>query len=374
MVFCQKHIISDRLVDTTKLNQCRIAQMAIQYILRNRINSKIPFIFTALVILCVSNCSQFSGSEETYSADYFKGMNIFFMNSRNVYQPTEYDKTLDELLSAGINTVFVVTFHYAKTETSDSIFSTEETIPESTLCRIIEHTRSKGIEPILKPHIDLINGTPRYLCEPADINKWVDFYRDILLQYTRVSNLYGLKKFVIGTEIDKIADSKVFRSMIRNTVRQNFNGELLYASSFDHFISTAIWDDVDAIGVNAYLNLCRRDDCSLAELTESWNYWLNIIDRISISKGKPVYITEIGYYSRYGCAINPGDWQRRSEINLSEQAQAYEALLCQAYAFTNIKGIFWWQWELNNPWRSDSADYTPNGKPAEDVLRKYWNH
>jgi len=301
-------------------------------------------------------------------------MNIFFMNSRNCYRPVEFENALNELLLAGVNTVFIVTFHYAEDDASDSIFGTGETVPDSTLCEIIEHTRAKGIEPILKPHIDLLNGMPRYSIKPVNISKWIASYKDVMLRYIDISNVYDLDKFVIGTEIDNIADSKEFHSMISNVIRHRYKGEILYAASFDHFLSSSIWSVVDAIGVNAYFNLCQRDDCLQSELVESWNYWLNTIDRISISKSKPVFITEIGYYSREGCAINPGDWNRGGNINCDEQAQAYEALLCQAYEFSNIKGIFWWQWELNNPWENDSSDYTPNNKPAEQILSKFWNN
>ncbi len=335
---------------------------------------RITFIICVLVALFANSCITSPSSEQLYSSNYLKGMNIFFMSSRNCYRPVEYDNTLNELLLAGINTVFIITFYYADDETSDSIFATNETVPDSILCKIIEQTRAKGIEPVIKPHIDLLNKMPRYLIKPKNMSTWLGFYKDILLRYIEISNTYNLNKIVIGTEIDNVADSKDFHSLIRNTLRHNYNGEFLYASSFDHFLSSSIWSVVDAIGVNAYFNLCQRDDCLQVELVESWNYWLNIIDRISIAKSKPVFITEIGYYSREGCAINPGDWSREGEINFHEQEQAYEALLCQAYKFSNIKGIFWWQWELNNTWGNDSSDYTPNNKPAEQILTKYWNN
>jgi hypothetical protein len=331
-------------------------------------------IVSVLVALFANSCITSPSSVKLYSSNYLKGMNVFFMSSRNCYRPVEYENTLNKLLLAGVNTVFIITFYYVKDEIADSIFATKETVPDSILCKIIEHTRAKGIEPILKPHIDLMNSMPRYLMKPTNMSRWIGFYKDILLRYIEISNTYGLNKIVIGTEINNIADCKEFHALIRDTLRHNYNGELLYASSFDHFLSSSIWSEVDAIGVNAYFNLCQRDDCLQADLVQSWNYWLNIIDRISISKKKPVFITEIGYYSRDGCAINPGDWSKGGHINFDEQAQAYEALLCQAYAFNNIKGIFWWQWELNNLWENDSSDYTPNNKPAEQILRKFWNN
>jgi hypothetical protein len=176
---------------------------------------------------------------------------------------------------------------------------------------------------------------------------------------------------VIGTEIDNIADSPQFHAMLEK-FKTVFNGTTIYAASFDHFLNTNIWKYVDLIGINTYYNMCNNDDSTLLELQESWNYWLTIIDNFSTGWKKPVIITEIGFYSRNGCAINPGDFSRGGEICYKNQAKAYEAVLSQTGYINNIKGIFWWQWELNNQWTSDSADYTPENKPAQEILQKYW--
>jgi hypothetical protein len=325
------------------------------------------------LLLMLPSCILTGDGEAGYGDGYAKGMNIFFMRSRNAYRPAEYDATLDELKRVGVNTVFIITFHFVKKATSDSIFATAESIPDSTLAAIIEQTQAKGLKPILKPHIDVLDATPRYRIRPAHIEQWVGCYRRILQRSVTLSNHYGLGTLVVGTELDGVAETPQFRTLLRDELRTSFRGELWYAASFDHFLSCSLWPVVDAIGVNAYFNLCRRDDCSPQELMESWNYWLNTLERFSRAHAKAVYITEIGYYSRAGCAINPGDWSTGGGIDVDEQAQAYEALLSQAHAFSAIKGIFWWQWELNNPWESDSADYTPQDKPAQDVLARYWS-
>ena len=47
--------------------------------------------------------------------------------------------------------------------------------------------------------------------------------------------------------------------------------------------------------------------------------------------------------------------------------------LCQAEAFTNIKGIFFWHLGIKQPLERLSNDYTPEGKEAEQIIRKYWH-
>jgi hypothetical protein len=324
------------------------------------------------LLLMLPSCFLMDTGEVGYGDGYAKGMNIFFMHSRNAYRPAEYDASLDELKGVGVNTVFLITFHYVKTAASDSIFTNGESIPDSTLAAIIEHTLARGLTPILKPHIDVLDATPRYRIQPAHIERWIGCYRQILQRSVALSKRYGLTTLVVGTELDVVAETPQFQALLRDEIRPAFDGQLWYAASFDHFLSCSVWPVVDAIGVNGYFNLCQRDDCSQGELLESWNYWLNTLERFSHAHAKPVYITEIGYYSRAGCAINPGDWSRGGAVDFAEQAQAYEALLSQAHAFGSIKGIFWWQWELNNPWGNNRADYTPQDKPAQDVLARYW--
>ncbi len=327
----------------------------------------LPF-FLIFLTLCKCNLN-ITG----YSQHFFKGMNIFFQKStRNVYRPDEFREDLRQMRSLGVNTLFLIPLHYCSDQFSDTIKATKETIEDSVLESIIISSQQQGFNVILKPHIDLENGNPRYQLKPSNLQNWLRCYRDILYRYVELSNKYTLSHLVIGTEIDNIADSPLFYKLIQE-IRNIYPGVIIYSSSFDHFLKTDIWQHVDVIGINTYYNLCNNDNCSKSELAESWNYWLTHINNFASEKGKPVFITECGFYSREGCAINPGDWSRGGNISQREQAKSYEALLCQAAAFTNIKGIFFWQWELNNPWNDSSRDYTPEGKEAEQIIRKYWH-
>lgn len=330
-------------------------------------HNTLPFL---LFFLALNKCNlNITG----YNQHYFKGINIFFQKStRNIYKPDEFRSDLRQMSSLGINTVFLISFHYCSDQFSDTIKATAETLEDSVLESIIISSQQQGFNVILKPHIDLENGKPRYQIKPANLQIWIDCYRDILYRYVKLSNKYNLSHLVIGTEIDNIAYSPLFLRLIQE-IRNNYQGALIYSSSFDHFLKTDIWQHVDIIGINAYYNLCNNNNCTESELTESWNYWLTHINNFASGKGKPVFITECGFYSREGCAINPGDWSRGGSISQREQAKSYEALLCQAEAFTNIKGIFFWHWELNNPWNDSSNDYTPEGKEAEQIIRKYWH-
>jgi hypothetical protein len=55
-------------------------------------------------------------------------------------------------------------------------------------------------------------------------------------------------------------------------------------------------------------------------------------------------------------------------IDLQEQADCYQAVLEVLWGKPWLKGIFWWQWNaISTQWPVD-----PHGKPAEEVLKKYY--
>jgi hypothetical protein len=70
--------------------------------------------------------------------------------------------------------------------------------------------------------------------------------------------------------------------------------------------------------------------------------------------------------------MRPWDWENPGELDLSEQALCYQAVIRAFGEKTWFKGIYWWNWEpdlsLGGP--ADKG-YTPFGKPAEIVL-KHW--
>ncbi len=62
------------------------------------------------------------------------------------------------------------------------------------------------------------------------------------------------------------------------------------------------------------------------------------------------------------------------DIDMEAQERAYRALLTQAGGYEKVKGIFWWQWELNGAGGITNGDYTPRDKPAQGVIKEYWGN
>ena len=81
-------------------------------------------------------------------------------------------------------------------------------------------------------------------------------------------------------------------------------------------------------------------------------------------------LTEVGYASRDGAAGAPWDYTGRGKLDLEEQRRCYAALRDAWSGVEELGAIFIWNWHGKGGRRD--RDYTPRGKPAEKVLRKWW--
>jgi hypothetical protein len=71
-------------------------------------------------------------------------------------------------------------------------------------------------------------------------------------------------------------------------------------------------------------------------------------------------------------ANDPGNWHAKGTIDNALQADLYRAALTAARSMEFVKGVFWWQWELNNRSSEQKIDYSPQKKAAQDVLKEFW--
>jgi hypothetical protein len=95
--------------------------------------------------------------------------------------------------------------------------------------------------------------------------------------------------------------------------------------------------------------------------------------------GKPVLFTEIGYRSDPDGAAKPRVWPRdpraqAAEGDLRLQADCYEAFFHTFWDEEWFAGAFFWKWypALPTDERATNVDYSPQGKPAGQVLARWY--
>ena len=88
---------------------------------------------------------------------------------------------------------------------------------------------------------------------------------------------------------------------------------------------------------------------------------------------KPVLITEMVLKSSRGTWIKPYDYREERVLSLDHQSRAYEAMFSALSDRPWLKGIYWWKWPTQlDRGGPKNDDFTPNGKPAEQVVAKWY--
>lgn len=323
-----------------------------------------------LLTTLFTSCSLFGPVEETNQ--YSKGVNIFFTDYRNTFEVADFTSNVQYLKNIGVDTIVLVPNLFLTNENSSKIITNAKTIRIQDLDNAVKISKSFKMKVVLKPHLNLLNKLPRYKLDPKNSEVFSEEYLQYISPYLELSVSNGLDLFTIGTELDIIASEAYFNEIIQ-TVKNDYPSlDLVYSASWDHFISKDLNLNTDTIGVNAYFSLSKTDSPDKSDLYYSWQNYLNLLHEVHLYTGKKIIITEVGYINKTGTSINPGIWEFSGVPSEEIQADCYGALLSQVNNNTFIDGVWFWNWELNGVCCESNIDYTPKGKKAEDVLKKYW--
>jgi len=235
--------------------------------------------------------------------------------------------------------------------------------------------RARGIHVLLKPHIWTHEGWTGQIAmrTEADWARWFESYRTFILHYADLAQASGMEALAVGTELGGTTQrEREWRSLIAE-VRKHYHGKLVYcanwAEDLDH---VRFWDALDWIGVQAYYPLTDRANPSIQELVAAWEKPLATLTALSTRFGKPVVLTEVGYHSLDTAASRPWEWDLPGKLSLETQARCYEALFAALRNHPRVRGVFLWKWhpDYANAGGAKDTEYTPERKPAEEVLRR----
>jgi hypothetical protein len=314
-----------------------------------------------------------------------KGISYAAWWSGDYVQPGA-DYSLELLRSTGADWISLIVTCHQETFTSTTIDCTQESTPrDDELIHVIDKAHSLGLKVMLKPHVDLrdevVGGHWRGdigsgFTTEAQWSAWFASYRNFIEHYATLARDHGADQFCVGTELLGTTNrANDWRAVIAG-VRAIYKGPIVYAALKDgEETSITWWDAVDYIGVDGYYELTRdtNHDPTEAELEAAWDPHINTLASLAATWGKQILLTEIGYRSSHGCACHPWDWWTASEVDLEEQAYAYEAAFKKLYNQLWLGGIFWWQW-FPDRFVSGPCDgsFSPHLKPAEDILRAWY--
>ena len=247
----------------------------------------------------------------------------------------------------------------------------------------IRDAHSRGLQVMLKPHVDALNGQWRGDFNPSNPAAWFQSYTQFIVRYAQIAQEEGVELYCMGTEFKTIsgAANRDRWVAVINAIRGAYGGPLTYAANAtfpaDEFTSVSFWDQLDIIGLDGYFTLTDQNNPTLAQLISAWTsnrFGENIVAAVqnfASSRQKPVIFTEIGYKSTDGTNREPWNFGLSGAVDTAEQRDCYEAAFTVwSQQSSWMRGFFWWAWPVPPPAAND-GDYNPRSKPAETVLRTW---
>ncbi|HVT29351.1 MAG TPA: dockerin type I domain-containing protein [Lacipirellulaceae bacterium] len=321
-----------------------------------------------------------------HAAPAYNGMS-YTSFGKDVLASSASDQSLLNLSLVGTDTV-ALNFWWFQPSVSANSMAEDFTRYSSTMSSVehaIDTIHSLGMKVLLKPMLDVSDGTWRAYIDPSDKGQWFANYTNFIGSFADMAQSKGVELLSIGCEMNTLeqsANNSYWTNLISD-IRSRYSGKLTYAANWNSidqnvggYQNVPWWNQLDYIGIDAYFPIASSNNTTLSGLTTAWQNQANSIDSWRTASGftnKQVIFTEVGYQSADGAAKAPWGVSGSPTLDLQEQADAYHALLSVMTTKAWWDGAFWWNWETN-PFAGGSNDtgFTPQNKPAQSVLQQYY--
>jgi hypothetical protein len=325
-------------------------------------------------------------------ADWQAGINLTSDAAADFLAPGS-DDALRVAKADGMTSVEIVATWYMQTATSSSIAADPTRTPtDAAVTHAVATAQSLGLKVLLKPQVDVLDGTYRGLIAPLDRPAWFASYRTMLLHYATLASQLHVAGLVVGVELGSMVsgprDTALWTGMIRSVRRLGNRGSLTYAANWDQLDLVRFWRALDYIGIDAYFPLiprAREYAPTIAELVSAWHTsyvtpgpldWVTEVAKLEHTEHRPVVFTELGYVPTACTAAAPyelvptcASGDASTAASQVAQRDAYVAALRVWSRVPFVRGIYWWDWPTDQNETTDS--YSPRGKLAEQTLEEW---
>jgi hypothetical protein len=293
----------------------------------------------------------------------------------------KYEKSIDDIAALGADTVKLVVDARQENGGSSAIWLDVRSTPTpEALQRLIRHAKSKNLRVIVMPIVLLEKPRDnewRGTIRPESWADWWDSYRQMINHFAWISQGAGADVFVVGSELVS-TETETHLPQWRRTiaeVRKVFTGRLTYSSNWDHYTHVKFWDDLDLIGMNSYWKLGEDRNVSVPEIVKRWHDIQGELFRFQQTVGKPLILLEVGWCNMANMAHQPWDYtlsDSEAPTDNELQVKLYEGFFRAWHGRPELGGFCIWEWHPKDE-SDDKVDrtYTPQGKPAESVLREW---
>lgn len=315
------------------------------------------------------------------------------------------DQSLEQLARTGASHVRLLVAEYQDSVDATRIYAIEGPSPlrsstEEEVAHAIRKASLLGLKVFLSPVVDL-NWDIASSNQPTKVSRsqigqsfsavqwdaWFASYEAFILRYAKMAADSSLHLLSVGSGLEcAFGQEKAWRSLIAK-VRAAFPKlQLTISANGTKASEVKFWDELDFLGVTGFFSLSEggAQSSMVSELVKAWTSPVASLAALSAQWEKPVLLTEVGYQSRPHCWETPARTPRRGQgsdcsawpgcFELECQADAYEAALQVFSKQEWFAGLYLWLWRSDSSAGGTSdSDFTPKGKPAEDVLKKWFS-
>jgi len=337
--------------------------------------SLITYVFAGMLLALTSSSCDIS--EGSIMSHYEKVNGISLVSSDELIDSTD----IKPLKQIHANWVSIMPYGFLRKDNGKIIFNQRRQWKgerKAGISLMIELCHDQGLKVMLKPQVWMHRGAYTGDYNPNNPILWLSFeasYREYILQYAELADSLQVELFCIGTEWRSfVKERPEFWQTLISEVRHQFNGKLVYAANWDEYQDTPFWKELDYIGVNAYMPLDTARIPNKDELVKSWDPIMSEMKRLSHKVKRSVLLTEFGYRSVEYTAHQPWRSHDQRNISLEAQAIALDALFSALWKKPDIAGGFLWKWYHNHEQRGgpNNRGYTPQNKPAEQIVSQYY--
>ena len=291
------------------------------------------------------------------------------------------DSTVESIRSMHAGWVCLMPFAFIETIHDPTVYYNNDRQWHGETIEGIKETidafRKKDVRVMLKPQLWVGHGSFTGDIEMETETNWDSLEQDYahyILDFAKVAASENCEMFCIGTELNKFVVARpAFWNNLIDSIRKIYPGKLTYAENWDAYNTVPFWKKLDFIGINAYFPLSDEKNVSLKTLENSWEKYEKTLSEFSSSQDKKIVFTEYGYRSCDFTARAP--WEENDEpVNFGNQEIALQALYESCWNKSWFAGGFLWKWYdgIKHVFKKDNTDYTPQNKPAQNVVKAFY--
>lgn len=300
---------------------------------------------------------------------YICGFTFGFMSPRGSFESDQARESL-RLMKEGTGSDTVIMTLAALQDTPHSVhidYTGEHIVSDEELLLMIDYAKSLGMRIIIKPTVNVRNGTWRahinffdhdVPCEPK-WHEWFASYTEYQMHYARIAEQCGAEMLIVGCEmVQTERRAAEWRELIKQ-VKTVYNGLVSYNTDKYQEGHVSWWDAVDVISSSGYYPI------------DDWDRQLDRIEQVVRKYNKPFFFAEAGCPSRKGSAMIPNNWEHGGEVDVDEQARFYQMMFEKVETRDWVEGFGMWDWKPDLYSKEEAhlnSDYCVYGKPAELII------